>query len=229
MFIYFLNHLRQTLKSERGAILKSGDSSDQLKIDPTSKALRATLYDSAGKEINAPNSTNPKFAVHSGNLVIVASAHGATAGFFWLINPVGNSKEFKLRKIYFRCAPTTALVCVTAPRVTVERITFTGTASGAQLTPAKVETSEPNATGLVITASTGLTPVAGAVICGFIVSSVLTAVGVGVSYEQSLIFSQDGEIILAPGEGIVIRQADAGTASDTRKVLVNITWEEYTP
>jgi hypothetical protein len=226
---YFLNHLIRTLKSKRGAILKSGDSSDQLKIDPTSKALRATLYDSFGKEINAPNSLCPKFTMHSGNLVVLATAHTATAGYFWIINPVGNSKNIKIRKILFRSAPTTALACLTAPRINIERVTFTGTASGAQITPAKIETSESNATGLVLTASTGLSLSAGAVICAFIVTSVLTAIGVGVSHQQELISSEDGEIILAPGEGIICRQADAGTTSDTRKIILNLTWEEYTP
>jgi len=229
MIKYFLNHLKQTLKSERGAILKSGDSSDQLKIDPISKALRATLYDSDGKEVAAPNSLCPKFAVHSGNLTVQVSAHAATAGFFWIINPVGNTKNLKIRKILFRVAPTTALVCVTAPRISIERVTFTGTASGAQLTPAKIESSEPNPSGLVLTASTGLSLTAGATICAFIVTSVLTAVGVGVSHQQELILSEDGEIILAPGEGIVCRQPDAGTSSDTRKIILNLTWEEYTP
>jgi len=211
------------------AKIRSGVTTDELTIDPTSKASRVTQYDSTGKETAAPNSLNPKFTVHSGNLVVQASAHAATAGFFWIINPVGNSKNVKLRKILFRCAPTTALVCLTAPRVTMERVTFTGTASGAQLTPAKIETSESNATALALTASTGLTLAAGATICGFIVTSILTAVGVGVAHEQQLILSEDGEIVFAPGEGVVCRQPDAGTTADTRKVLVNITWEEYTP
>ena len=33
------------------AVIKSGDSTDQLSVDPTSKAARVTLYDSAGSEI----------------------------------------------------------------------------------------------------------------------------------------------------------------------------------
>ncbi len=209
--------------------LKSGATTDVLTVDPTSKASRVTQYDSAGKEIKAPNTVNPKYVVHSGNLVVQAAAHAATAGFFWIINPVGNSKYAHIRKIYFRCAPTTALVCLTAPRVTIERVTFTGTASGAQLTPAKVEASEPNFTMLTLTASTGLTLTAGAVICGFIVTSILTAVGVGVAIQQEIVFSEDGEIVLAPGEGIVCRQPDAGTTADTRKVIMNIAWDEYTP
>lgn len=33
------------------AVIKSGASSDQLTVDPTSKAIRATLYDATGREI----------------------------------------------------------------------------------------------------------------------------------------------------------------------------------
>jgi hypothetical protein len=35
------------------AVIKSGASSDQATVDPTSKALRATLYDSAGRELSS--------------------------------------------------------------------------------------------------------------------------------------------------------------------------------
>ena len=35
------------------AIIKSGATSDQLTIDPTSKAARVTLYDAAGREVSA--------------------------------------------------------------------------------------------------------------------------------------------------------------------------------
>jgi hypothetical protein len=32
--------------------------------------------------------------------------------------------------------------------------------------------------------------------------------------------------LLAYGEGIVIRQADAGSTSDTRKIVLNFVWQE---
>lgn len=164
----------------------------------------------------------------SGNQSIGASAHGATAGFFWIINPVGSSKTIRIRKLRFTSAPTAATAFVSSPRVTIERMTFTGTSSGATITPTKRNSSDNNATGLVITATTGLTPSAGAVARSFVVAPILTAVGASVPSEQVYEPNQEQDmIILAAGEGIVCRQADAGTTADTRKCVVDGTWEEY--
>jgi hypothetical protein len=42
-------------------------------------------------------------------------------------------------------------------------------------------------------------------------------------------YPEEGEgCILANGEGVIFRQPDAGTTSDTRKFHIDITWEEYT-
>ena len=200
-----------------------------LEIDDISKAGRITLYNSNGKEIAAPNSLVSKFSVNSGNLIIQATAHAATAGFFWLINPVGNTKNIKLRRVECQTQITTALVTLTAPRINIERMTFTGTSSGAQITPTKIETSQPNATGLLITASTGLTPSAGAIAYSFLPVMAITAVGAQVPVMLEYEPPEEAMIVLVPGEGIVCRQADAGTASDTRKLIINLAWQEYTP
>jgi hypothetical protein len=90
-----------------------------------------------------------------------------------------------------------------------------------------METTEAASTAYVTTAITGMTPSAGATITGFIVPAIMTAVGAGVVVDQAFIPNISEEIILVPGEGLVIRQADAGTTSDTRIVVVDIVWEEY--
>src|SRR5439155_268798 len=41
------------------------------------------------------------YYVESGNLTVQASAHAATAGFFWLINPVGSTVTVYLRSVGF--------------------------------------------------------------------------------------------------------------------------------
>ena len=208
------------------ARIKHGPAADELGVDTGSKAARVTVYGSDGREKADP--TTAKFTASSGNLTILAAAHAATAGFFWLINPIGNPKNVKLRRVEFESAPTAATVFVTSPRVTVERMTFTGTASGAQITPSKVKSSMANPTGLLLTANTGLTIIAGAVAYTFLVTAILTAVGVSNPSMLEWEPPEEGMKDLASGEGIVIRQADAGSASDTRKAVVNLAWEEYT-
>ena len=109
----------------------------------------------------------------------------------------------------------------------MERVTFTGTPSGAAITPAKRDSTDATNTATLNTASTGLTLTAGAVIESFVVGSILTAVGaVSVPEEMWQPKDDDGLIVLRQNEGVVIRQPDAGTAADTRKIVMTLSWEE---
>jgi hypothetical protein len=159
---------------------------------------------------------------------VLASAHSSTAGFLWLINPVGSSVVAYIKKILATSVPTAVTAFASSPRITVERVTFTGTASGATITPAKRDSNDATNVCSIRTASTGLALTAGAVIADFIVPAVLTAVGIAVPVDQWFYDSTDDDdyIVLRAGEGLVIRQADAGTTSDTRLLTVFGGWEE---
>jgi hypothetical protein len=170
------------------------------------------------------------YSVHSGRLAVLAAAHAATAGFFWILNPVGAAVQGALRRVEFTAAPVAATVFASTPRITAERMTFTGTASGATLTPARRDSTDAAPTLTVRTASTGITPAAAEIVRGWLVPPVLTAVGVPVPVD--LVWQPNDveeEVILRPGEGIVFRQADAGTAADTRIAVVDVSWSEFTP
>jgi hypothetical protein len=168
------------------------------------------------------------YKFESGRQTVLAAAHAATAGFFWLINPVGSSVVCYIKKLFATSVPTAVTAFASSPRITVERVTFTGTASGATITPAKRDSTDAANTCTVRTASTGLTLTAGAIIADFTVPAVLTAVGIAVPVDQWFYDAGDDDdyIVLRAGEGIVVRQADAGTASDTRLLLVFGAWEE---
>jgi hypothetical protein len=60
-----------------GLTVKSDNSTDELRIDPTSKAAHVTLYDTAGNEIN-PSFTKAGIVIDANNTSIVALAAGAT-------------------------------------------------------------------------------------------------------------------------------------------------------
>jgi hypothetical protein len=177
------------------------------------------------------------YRVHTGVFLVQAAAHAATVGFWWLINPVGSTVAVSVKKVSFASQHGTALATPTSPRITLERVTFTGTASGAVVTPAKrVRTSvagltaEATNVASLRTASTGLTLTAGEVYKAFLpVFAVTATVATGPAgtddYDPSL---EDDELVLAAGEGIVCRQPDAGTTSDTRRCVFNVTWEEFT-
>jgi hypothetical protein len=168
------------------------------------------------------------YKFESGRLTILAAAHAATAGFFWLINPVGSGVTAVIKKLLATSLPTAVTAFPSAPRVTVERVTFTGTASGAQITPGKRDSTDAANVCTLRTASTGLTLTAAGVMGDFMVTPVLTAVGVAIPVEQYIYDATDEDdyIVLRAGEGLVFRQADAGTTSDTRIMAITGSWEE---
>lgn len=162
---------------------------------------------------------------HSGLLSVSATAHGATAGFLWLINPIGNTKLAALRRIELDQMGVAAAAAIT--RLTAERITFTGSFTGGQITPSKTDTTQPGNTALLCTNTTGLAVTAGAVMYGFLTMGIITAAGVAEPVISSWDPNEDGEPVIRPGEGVVIRQPDAGVATDPRRAVVNLAWEEW--
>lgn len=169
------------------------------------------------------------FSCQTGIHVVAATAQAATAGFWWLINPVGSTVIVALRRIEFMSQIGSALATPTSPRLQVERVTFTGTASGASPTPAKVRSADAANTASLRTASTGLTLTAGAAVYAFLPITAITATsGGGAAAVADWNPDNNGMPLLAAGEGLVLRQADNGTASDTRRFVTNIAWEEFT-
>lgn len=144
-----------------------------------------------------------------------------------MINPVGSTKVAQVRTINLGFSPTAATAFVSSPRITVERVTFTGTASGASITLAQRSSADAAATCSVRTASTGLSLTAGAILFSALCPSIMTAVGPWMIEQDWHPKSIDDYILLKAGEGIVIRQPDAGTTADTRTLTVDLAWGEY--
>ena len=165
----------------------------------------------------------------SGPHQLAAAADAANSGRVWLVN-TSSTIAVALKEILYTCVSGTALVTLSFPRINVERFTFTGTPSGATITPAKRDSTDAANTGTLRTASTGMTITAGDTIKNFSPVTVLTAIGVSMPAEQSLKMQDhvDDRIVLRQNEGIVVRQADAGTVADTRRFFLDFRWEEYT-
>lgn len=199
-------------------VVKSGDSTDQLKIT----AQNAALVDTRLGETFIGS-----YQYHSGILAIVATAHTVnTGGFFWVINPVGSGKIVKIKDIRMISGATTALLTLTIPRIAISFMTFTGTPSGASGTVQKHRSSYATSAFDVRTAITGLTCVYGQPIHTCIPVANQTAVGEYAPAES--IWNRDNKVLLLEGEGLVCWQMDAGTTSDTRKAFVDVVWEDIT-
>lgn len=166
---------------------------------------------------------------HSGNLAIVAAAHGATVGFLYMYNPIGSGKNIRIVSLKIISGMVTALATPTAPRVTVERGTFTGTPSGAQIASSKVDSADAANIFWITAASTGATNGTPTPMGGKIVDANATGT-VNTNTSESVVIPSGEDvrdIIIKPGEYLLVRQADAGTASDTRKATVDMIYEEY--
>lgn len=168
---------------------------------------------------------------HSGLLSGLASAHAATAGFFWLINEVGSGSLVIVRRVLFG-SPFPAATSTAIARVTAERCTFSGAASGASGVPAPYDSQEVLPSSVSIrTASTGLTLVAGAAICTGLMGQALDATPTGSRAEQALqaIYDDQGNRdraqLLRAGEGMVIRQADNGDTDE--RAIVDVEFEVF--
>lgn len=157
---------------------------------------------------------------------VTLAADAATAGRFWLVN-TSSTIAVAIRRVAFNSVSGTALITLTTPNFTLERVTFTGTPSGATVTPALRDSTDAAATGSIRTASTGMSLTAGATAMSFQVHSVLTAVGETRPVDQVWTPLEDERIVLRQNQGVVLRQATAGTLADTRSVRVDIIWEEF--
>lgn len=170
------------------------------------------------------------YFVHSGNLTLLVAAHGAGAGFLWIINHVGATSLLAIRRVKHASAPTLAAVRTNAPRVLLERFTFTGTASGATITAAKRKAADTTpANWSVRTANTGMTQTAGAAVAAFLPVVALSAAGATDAAVDTWEPDLDEMVVLAAGEGIRVYQPDAGgPTTEERKAVLDFIIEEYT-
>lgn len=148
----------------------------------------------------------------SGVLVGAVAADAATGGRIWVVNQLDSKKLLVVHRITL--TPASATGATTAiTRVNAERMSFTGTPSGAQGVPAPVKSQDALPAGISIrTASTGMVITAGPVI-----GSVLMGYSQGtpndwIAPEPVEVYHDEhqGGFNFIPGEGLVIRQADAG-------------------
>jgi hypothetical protein len=176
-----------------------------------------------------PRQSVGHYRVHGGPFTVVATAHTWPAGFMWFATPVGTANKMALERIRICSQHGSALATPTSPRIAISQFTFTGTFSGASLTPAKLDSTYAASAATVRTANTGATIAAEvARLFGPMVTSALTAVG-GVPLSAFLWDENDWDKqpIVRAGEGVAIWQCDNGTTSDTRRVTVDLQWEEF--
>lgn len=171
---------------------------------------------------------------HSGILTIPTAAHnGTTTGHLWFMNPVGNTLKARIRRLRETGQTVSGAIDLTAPRQLFSLFTFTGTASGTIITPAKRDSTDAAATCTLRTASTGVTPTLGATIRHTGVPGIV-ATASSATIQTMLpptIYSpwdpgEDECMVLRAGEGVVLWSADASTTAN-RRLFSDWDWEEF--
>jgi hypothetical protein len=168
---------------------------------------------------------------------VQAAAHvPATSAFAYLHVPIAvTGKKARIRRLIARHNVSAATpTMLTLPRIALARATFTGAASGAALTPEKLDSTYPTQVLDIRTAVTGLTLTAGGILATSMVPAFILA-GTAASAQMttntvdpviSIGADEDEWPTVAPGQALVLYQADAGTAADTRRFTFDVIWDE---
>ena len=174
--------------------------------------------------------TGKYFFSSSQQSVQTSAQDGTSTAFFWLENPIGGTITAQIRRASIDCSAAAATAAPTAPVVSFTKFTFTGSAAGAAVVPLPFQTAGVANQLSIRTAVTGMTVTKVADVCGFNVPAILTAVGQYRGQEELLTesssYGRQSELEIAPGEGLVIWQSVAGTASDPRRFNVQVEWFE---
>jgi len=168
----------------------------------------------------------------SDNLTIPAAVqNGTTTGLVWLFNPIGSGKKIGIDRITISDQFTALAVDLVAGNISVNRFTYTGTPSGAALTPAARDSTDAAAVGSARTASTGMTVTLGARLYSKQTQTMdLVTGGAGhwcPDQQEFMPESDDAQVILREGEGIVFWSSIAVTTGN-RRCVINGMWEEFT-
>lgn len=168
---------------------------------------------------------------HSGALTVAAAADAANVGRVYVENDPDSTVLIAITRIKFSSQLGSALATPTSPRIVIRQFTFTGnTPSGTAITGVLQDSTlaAKDSNWNVRTADTGMTITEGGDITGFYVVAGATAVGYSAAtVDQWVPADPMRPIVLRAGQGVMVKQADAGTASDTRRFSVDLDIEEW--
>ncbi len=163
------------------------------------------------------------YFAQTGVHALQAGADGATAGRWWLLCPTGSAVRIYIVKVSFVCQHNSVLATPTGPRITLEKMSHSG-AGASSVTAVSALSGAPTPTAIVRTTAP-TTPVAFAAFHAFMPSGALTAVGAAPM--SSAEFEPVEPLEVVAGQGIVCRQPDVGTTSETsRRFATSVYWIE---
>jgi hypothetical protein len=231
------------------AVVKSGNSSDLLTVDTTSKAARVTPYNSGGTEVGTVG--NPlqvrqrygrttRLGTYLASSFRIQGSAGTPQNLVTIQNDssVATGKYVAILRMTIQNDTTAALATV-SPSIKVSRTTDTPSGGAGTLTATKLISSDAAATAVVRVANTSdggaltaPTATAGNTAWTQFVDRLHTAVGQVLHPDNPILPVPVDEfpLILSPSDGVkeaLLIQAVTANATTTH-FIINVMWEEYT-
>lgn len=200
----------------------------QVPVDAGGKKLATALQTVGGDDVHLEYVVAQPFDyqitnVYSfsvGNETIGASADATNVGRVYVENDPDSLVIIAVRKIHFTSQVNSALATPTGPFIAVKRFTFTGNSpSGSTIGACLMDTNmtAKNSNWNVRYQSTGMVVTEGVEVTGFYPIASLTAVGNSTPVVDEWKPDPMYPLIIRAGQGIMVQQVNAGTASDTRR------------
>lgn len=179
-----------------------------------------------------PRDVVGRFKVSSGVITIAAAAqNGTTTAYGWLYNPVGSTIWMQVSMMKSRVKFTALAVDLLVGEMRANRFTFTGVNSGAIATPVKINSGDATNQGQMTAAFATAVPTLGAIIDNTLLPTMDLVTGGAGQWDPFIDdfdpSSEHEEIILKPGEGIVVWNAAAVTTAN-RRMVFTAAWDEFT-
>jgi len=163
-------------------------------------------------------------------IVPIAAQDGITTGFLWLYNPVASTIKMQISNIKIRSQFAATAIDQAVGELRLSRFTFTGINSSALITPASIDSTFNTNQGEVADAWATAVASLGATIDANFYQTMDSAVGAGGSRNPLVdtfnVTSEHEEIILRPGEGVVIWHA-ASVTTNNRRLMISVAWVEF--
>lgn len=203
------------------AVIKSGATADELTIDPTSKAARITLYDSAGNELHKEPNGSYLLRIPNARLTAAIAANSA----IWTVRN-GSSRTMRIKRISVS-AKFDGTAAATTAQFQLQRFTTATPSGGTALTAVKKRT----ALGSSTIADARFNYAAALTVTGVVFEEAFFEWGVqrqvsAVSNHDLLagLETQEALIELAPNEGLAIRLGVVAVIGDALGGYVE--WDE---
>jgi hypothetical protein len=183
------------------------------------------------RTLSSDRITTTRMFFATASLVVGASADSANTGRIYIENDPDSTVLIAVLNARFRSQLASALVAPTSPLISLKSFTFTGnTPSGTTLPGVPLDSTyaAANSNWNVRSAATGMTITEGHTIASFYPVASATAVGYIPPVTDVWNTDAANPLILRAGEGLMVRQIEAGTTSDTRIFSFSFEIEEFT-